>query len=131
MPVTASGYSSARRLVRQGLADRAAGPYCSAAMKTTFGKRAAGARLERMKASPRWLDGAFQNVHPILPELKTGVPMPPLRDFLCGGARRVPVGALPALDPREWWLKPPETGLRATWLGHSTLLLEIDGVRVL
>ncbi len=100
-------------------------------MKTTFGKRAAGARLERMKASPRWVDGAFQNVHPILPELKTGVAMPPLRDFLCGGGRRVPVGPLPALDPREWWLRPPETRLRATWLGHSTLLLEIDGVRVL
>ena len=26
---------------------------------------------------------------------------------------------------------PPASGLRATWLGHSTLLIEIDGLRVL
>jgi len=97
----------------------------------TFGKRAAGERLERMKASPRWVDGAFQNLHPILPQLKTGVPMPPLREFLCSDASRVPAAPLPSLDPREAWLKPPETGLRATWLGHSTVLLEIDGLCVL
>jgi L-ascorbate metabolism protein UlaG (beta-lactamase superfamily) len=28
-------------------------------------------------------------------------------------------------------LKKPASGLRATWLGHSTVLIEIDGVRVL
>jgi L-ascorbate metabolism protein UlaG (beta-lactamase superfamily) len=41
------------------------------------------------------------------------------------------VAPLPARDPREIWLKSPETGLRASWLGHSTLLVEIDGVHVL
>src|SRR5688572_8606916 len=96
----------------------------------TFGKRAAGERLERMKASPRWLDGAFQNQHPILQKLKTGVAMPPMREFLCGGPRRVPAEPLPTLDPRPSWPTPPETGLRATWLGHSTVLLEVDGLRV-
>jgi L-ascorbate metabolism protein UlaG (beta-lactamase superfamily) len=35
------------------------------------------------------------------------------------------------VSPLETWARPPETGLRATWLGHSTLLLEIDGARVL
>ncbi len=25
----------------------------------------------------------------------------------------------------------PESGLRVTWMGHSTMLVEIDGVRVL
>jgi L-ascorbate metabolism protein UlaG (beta-lactamase superfamily) len=29
------------------------------------------------------------------------------------------------------YLKPPESGLRVTWMGHSSLLIEIDGVRVL
>jgi L-ascorbate metabolism protein UlaG (beta-lactamase superfamily) len=38
---------------------------------------------------------------------------------------------LPAIDPRHGWLRPPQSGLRATWLGHSTVLLEIDGMRVL
>src|SRR5690606_25424843 len=32
---------------------------------------------------------------------------------------------------RERFADPPATGLRATWLGHSTVLVEIDGVRVL
>jgi L-ascorbate metabolism protein UlaG (beta-lactamase superfamily) len=54
-----------------------------------------------------------------------------MRDFLCGGERRIPSGPLPLVDPVQQWTKPPETGLRVTWLGHSTLLIEIDGVRVL
>jgi L-ascorbate metabolism protein UlaG (beta-lactamase superfamily) len=96
----------------------------------TFGRRATGERLERMKASPRWRDGAFANTLPVTPGLKKGS-MPALTDFLCGGQRRVPRAPLPARDPRPAWAAPVETGLRATWLGHSTVLLEIDGLRVL
>lgn len=57
--------------------------------------------------------------------------MPTLRDFLCGGERRVPSGPLPSMNPRDVWRRPSASGLRVTWLGHSTLLLEIDGLRVL
>ena len=42
-----------------------------------------------------------------------------------------PRGALPIVSPLPTWTRPPETGLRATWLGHSTVLLEVDGLRVL
>lgn len=100
-------------------------------MKTSFGKKATGQRLERMKASPRWVDGTFQNVHPVLPNLKGGAPMPSLTDFLCGGGRRTPAAPLPAVDPRAGWSARAETGFRATWLGHSTVLVELDGLRVL
>jgi L-ascorbate metabolism protein UlaG (beta-lactamase superfamily) len=101
-----------------------------------FGSRAEGQRLERMRASPQWLDaaagGRFHNVAPIAPGLRDpAAKMPSLTDFLYGGTRRVPTGPLPAHDPRAAWLKPPDTGLRATWLGHSTVLLEVDGVRLL
>src|SRR5438034_8073401 len=39
-----------------------------------------------------------------------------------------PIGQ-PALrpDPREW----PDKGLHATWLGHSTVLLKVDGTTIL
>src|SRR5712691_10935458 len=39
-----------------------------------------------------------------------------------------PIGQ-PALrpDPRQW----PDTGLHATWLGHSTVLLKVDGTTIL
>jgi L-ascorbate metabolism protein UlaG (beta-lactamase superfamily) len=57
--------------------------------------------------------------------------MPSLQEFLRSGGRRTPPAALPLRDPRPGWSHPPETGLRATWLGHSTVLLEVDGVRVL
>lgn len=97
-----------------------------------FGSRAAGARLERMQASPRWAGEGFRNVHPILPRLRDPeAKMPTLREFLYGGERRAPEGPLPSVDPLDAWRKPPASGLRATWLGHSTVLLEIGGVRLL
>jgi L-ascorbate metabolism protein UlaG (beta-lactamase superfamily) len=97
-----------------------------------LGRRAAGERLERMLASPRWRDGSFRNLHPITPGLRDpAVPMPTVREFLCGGERRAPSQRLPTVNPHAVWARRPDTGLRATWLGHSTVLIEIDGYRVL
>lgn len=53
-----------------------------------------------------------------------------MREFLCG-ERRVPGGPLPIVSPGATWRVPPASGLRVTWLGHSTLLIELDGVRLL
>jgi hypothetical protein len=52
-------------------------------MRTPFGKQAGGLRLERMHGSPRYRDGEFHNVHPILPGLKGGADMPSITDFIC------------------------------------------------
>ena len=52
-------------------------------------------------------------------------------DFFFGGRKRVPRKPLPVESPVETWKTLPQTGLRVTWLGHSALLIEIDGVRVL
>jgi len=98
----------------------------------SLGRRPDGARLERIRASKLWSGESFRNIHPIAPGLRDlTVPRPTLGDFLCGGPRRVPSAPLPSLDPLAAWAKPPDTGLRATWLGHSTVLIEIDGLRVL
>jgi L-ascorbate metabolism protein UlaG (beta-lactamase superfamily) len=98
----------------------------------SLGTRADGARLERMRASPRWSGDRFQNVHPIAPGLRDpNASMPSLADFLCGGERRVPSAPLPSLNPLSVWGRPPSSGLRVTWLGHSTVLIEIAGLRVL
>jgi len=83
-------------------------------------------RRERIESSPRWDGERFRNTH-VAP--RGNVPMPTLKDFLCGGERRVPQSPLPSIDPRETWRRAPDTGLRATWLGHSTVLVEIDGFR--
>ena len=98
----------------------------------SFGKKPEGLRLERMRSSPLWNGEAFRNIHPIAPGLRDlAAPKPTLSEFLCGGVRRVPQGPLPSMSPIEAWSRPPDTGLRATWLGHSTVLIEIDGLRVL
>lgn len=98
----------------------------------SLGKRAEGLRLERMRASPQWRGQGFHNVYPVAPGLRdASVPFPGLTDFLWGGARRVPSAPLPATDPREGWQAAPQSGLRATWLGHSTVLIEIGGLRLL
>lgn len=98
----------------------------------SLGSRASGARLERMRASPRWSGEGFLNVHPILPGLRDpSAPMPSLADFLCGRERGNPSKPLPALSPLDSWRRAPDSGLRVTWLGHSTTLIEIDGARVL
>jgi L-ascorbate metabolism protein UlaG (beta-lactamase superfamily) len=98
----------------------------------SFGSRAVGLRLERMRASKLWAGEGFRNVYPVLPGLRDpSARMPTLTEFLCGGDRRVPTAPLPSVDPRDVWAKPPASGLRATWLGHSTVLLEIDGYRIL
>ncbi|PXV56120.1 L-ascorbate metabolism protein UlaG, beta-lactamase superfamily [Dyella jiangningensis] len=95
-----------------------------------FTRHAAGLRLERMQASPQYGGEGFINTY------RSSAPRiederPSLVDFIFRGEGRTPSKPLPSLDPRPSWTRPVETGLRATWLGHSTVLLEIDGVRVL
>ena len=98
----------------------------------SLGKRSDSARLERMKASPLWKGDRFQNIHPVLPNLRDpAVPMPSIKDFICGGERRVPSGPLPSMSPLDTWSRQPQSGLRITWLGHSTMLIETEGVRIL
>lgn len=98
----------------------------------SFGQRAQGERLERMQASPLWAGEGFRNRHPVLPGLRDATAArPSVGDFLSCGGRRAPTGPLPSADPRAAWQRAPESGLRATWLGHSTVLIEIDGARVL
>lgn len=96
-----------------------------------FGRRANGARRERLLASPRFAGGVFHNTNGARPGLKPGSAGALAGEYFRGGRRRVPVAPLPAESPLDVWRRPPETGLRTTWLGHSTLLLEIDGARVL
>jgi L-ascorbate metabolism protein UlaG (beta-lactamase superfamily) len=98
----------------------------------SIGRKPEGTRLERIRASKQWAGERFRNVHAILPGLRDpNARMPTLSELLYGGERRAPGSPLPVVDPLAAWSRPPQSGLRATWLGHSTVLIEIEGLRLL
>ncbi len=84
-----------------------------------------------MHASPRFDGRVFRNTGHARVGLKPGTAVPTMKEYLCGGKRRIPGAPIPLDDPRLVWRSAPETGLRVTWLGHSSLLFEIDGARIL
>ena len=94
-----------------------------------MGAAAEGARLERMMASPQWSDGMFVNTRPA----KETPWMATLQRYVGGGSDyRRPTSAIDVqARSRSDYASPPASGLRVTWLGHSTLLVEIGGKRVL
>jgi L-ascorbate metabolism protein UlaG (beta-lactamase superfamily) len=90
-----------------------------------------GLRLERARASRQFKDGTFHNTAPVGAGLHGNV-LATMGEFFFGGRARVPTGPLPVESPLVAWAEPvSSSGLRVTWLGHSTLLLEVDGLRVL
>ena len=96
-----------------------------------FRQKLAGLRWERMLASAQYAQEGFVNTYApsVMRELED---KPSLADFMFRGKdQRVPSRPLPSADPRAAWTRRVQSGLRTTWLGHSTVLLEIDGRRVL
>jgi len=89
-----------------------------------------GARLERAQASPQFHDGRFSNSSGASPRID-GTSLSLMGDLLFGGKKRRPARPLPVESPLATWATPLSSGLRVTWFGHSTLLLESGGVRAL
>ena len=92
-----------------------------------FGAPPEGARLDRMRRSPQWRDGAFHN-----PETSTvGASARAIWDFVTADRElRRPSISVPTV-PRARGDFEPAHDLRITWLGHSTALVEIEGRRLL
>ena len=95
-----------------------------------FGGSARGTRLERIGRSPNFRDGRCQNPVPTT-VMVPGRFMAVARDWL-GKERARPRGPLPAVPvTRESFAAPPPDDIRVTWMGHSTVLLEVEGRRLL
>ncbi len=87
-----------------------------------------GVRAAKIVASPQHRDGAFHNPWPF--SMSDGAAMLRVtREYAFGDAPRTPTDPLPVDHPAL--ATPAVDGLRVTWLGHSTLLVEIDGATVL
>lgn len=99
-----------------------------------FGADPAGARLERIHRSPHFENGSFRN--PVGARTRpSGASMREMAKIYFdkeSRARRAPAGPIPLHPATAADLaRPPATGLRLTWMGHSSVLAEIDGRRIL
>jgi L-ascorbate metabolism protein UlaG (beta-lactamase superfamily) len=89
-----------------------------------FGGSPSDAELERMKASHHFASGQFVNDEPT--DLMKPGQWEATKQWFWGDEMRTPICPLPIVTDANF-SKPPSTGLRITWLGHSTTLIEIDG----
>ncbi|WP_432158947.1 MBL fold metallo-hydrolase [Streptomyces sp. bgisy153] len=114
---------------------RSPGPGLRALRPEGFGADPSGARMARIRRSPHFKDGVFQNPGGPTRTRPSGSTGDFARTFFFdkeARARRTPTGTVPVHATTLADLaRPPATGLRLTWMGHSSVLTEIDGRRVL
>jgi L-ascorbate metabolism protein UlaG (beta-lactamase superfamily) len=93
---------------------------------TGLGTSARGERLARMQASPEWSGGRFVNS---LPTTRMDTWTSIVR-WVRGADFTAPEAPL-AVVQKPNLEAPPASGLRITWFGHSSMLVELDGLRFL
>ncbi|GAB4051067.1 MULTISPECIES: MBL fold metallo-hydrolase [Catellatospora] len=97
------------------------------AILAALGATPSGARAERVRQSPHFRDGSFRNSTPTR-TMVGGESRPSVREFLTGGERRRPSAPVPLVTGEP---ATSADGLHLTWYGHATVLVEIEGARVL
>src|SRR6185436_5192667 len=96
----------------------------------SFGGRLSGDRLARARRSPQFAGGKFRN--PQRSRIATGSMREMLRRQFFGHEQREPLAPVPVVHrTARDYATPPASGLRATWIGWATVLVEIDGRVVL
>lgn len=124
--------SPRRRRVRRALAVIAAALALFVALVVAdawvaLGQTARGPRRARVEGSPQWHGRSFDNPQPLVNDawgMLTGA-----LQMSTDVSPRTPVPFEPV--PKSRFDAAPPTGLRVTWLGHATSLVEVDGHRVL
>jgi L-ascorbate metabolism protein UlaG (beta-lactamase superfamily) len=93
----------------------------------SFGEHPSGERLARMEQSPEWQGDRFANPQAMWSDMRDA-----LLHALAGGPNVEPTEPVPVVhtDPAALAVAPA-SGLRVTWFGHSSSLIEIDGTRLL
>ncbi|WP_229252616.1 MBL fold metallo-hydrolase [Dyadobacter helix] len=96
----------------------------------SFGKEPTGARLERIRKSPNYRNGSFQNLTktPVNAENSSFTKI--LVMFMFGKDKNAePIVPLPSV--RTNLKGPPQTQPTITYFGHSSYLIQIDGKNIL
>ncbi|MDB4985896.1 MAG: outer membrane protein romA [Myxococcaceae bacterium] len=87
--------------------------------------------VEQMRKSPHFVDDHFQNAEPTTIWSASAL-ISSLRELAFGKQMRAPICPLPLVtDAAKRLATPSASGLRVTWLGHSTTLIELDGATFL
>ena len=98
---------------------------------TAMGSAPSGSRLARIQRSPQWRDGEFRNSEAMWKDFS----MTSLLAHQCAASDHddpEDPDLIPVVPTNpELFRSSPSTGLRITWFGHSSMLLEIDGLRLL
>ncbi|MEO8769418.1 MAG: MBL fold metallo-hydrolase [Ferruginibacter sp.] len=96
----------------------------------SFGKLSSGERLDRIKRSPNYKNGQFQNIHHT-PNLTEGVSMlTVMRKFFFGKNKRSkPADVLPSKKTDLLNLDPAKNVI--VWFGHSSYFIQVDGKKIL
>lgn len=96
---------------------------------SSFGKLPSGERLERMKKSPNYKEGSFQNLT-ATNMLAEGASYPKmLAGFFSKGINREPVDTLPSIKTDLTLL--PTSKTTVVWFGHSSYFISIQGKNIL
>jgi L-ascorbate metabolism protein UlaG (beta-lactamase superfamily) len=94
-----------------------------------FGAKPQGARLARTQQSPEWSGDRFKDPQTVWIDTR--------RAFLHAMFGKAPAAVEPlahipvVVDNKDSFAKAPSSGLRVTWFGHSSALVELDDRNIL
>lgn len=95
-----------------------------------FGAAPLGRQPASITSSPHFAHGKFQNLEPTH-MLEPGTFWAMVQHSVFGHEQRIPTHPLPIVRHTRADYRTPAPGLRATWLGHATTMVELEGRRVL
>ncbi len=93
-----------------------------------FGAAAEGARLDRMKTSPQYSDGTFVNSIHTSMDMSADSIVSTLKEFFSAKNTRPDQPLTTDFSDKK---TPLDSLMHVTWFGHSAVLLEIEGKRIL
>lgn len=85
--------------------------------------------LTRIHHSPEWHDGHFENPTPTWSNIKKAVFEEIVSPRIPNTRPTRPISVV--FSRGEGLSSPPPSGLRVTWFGHSSALVEVDGTKLL
>ncbi|MEW5676776.1 MBL fold metallo-hydrolase [Flavobacterium enshiense] len=98
--------------------------------RNAFGATPKGNHLEKIKNSPNYQNGAFQNLSPTPDLTDDATYYSVIQEFIFGkNERKKPIEEIPAIKTNLHNLEPEKDVL--IWFGHSSYFIQLDGKKIL